>query len=86
MPMIRRYDLASYHVDSAGGGETTICYALLFDDHGDMLVEEHRRYEPFQQDSLSLIRPAQFDNYTIAGVSLRQLVLKKLQEILPDGD
>ena len=86
MRMIRRYDLASYYVDSAGGGGTTICYALVFDEHGEMLVEEHRRYEPFQQDGVSLIRPAEFDNYTIAGAPLRQLVLRKLQEILPEGD
>lgn len=84
--MIRKYDLASYYIDSAGGGGTTICYALVFDEQGEMLVEEHRRHEPFQQDSLSQIRPAQFDNFTIAGVPLRQLVLKKLQEILPAGD
>ena len=83
--MIRKYDLASYYIDSAGGGGTTISYTLVFDEQGEMLVEEHRHYEPFQQESRSQIRPAQFENYTRAGVTLR-LVLKKLQEILPAGD
>jgi hypothetical protein len=84
--MIRKFDLTAFFIDSGGRGGTTIRYALVFDERGEMLVEEHRLHEPFQQDSLSQIRPAQFDNYTIAGVSLRQLVLKKLQEILPEGD
>jgi len=85
--MIRRYQLASYYVDSAGGaGGTNISYTLVLTERGEMVVEEHRSNKPFGEDRVLEIRPEQFDNYTIAGVPLRQLVTKKLQEILPERD
>ena len=73
--MIRKYELASFYVDSAGGaGETGIGYTLVFTERGEIVVEEHRSHKLFGEESTLEIRPEQFDNYTINGVTLRQLV------------
>lgn len=84
--MIRRYSLASFHVDSIGGSSgTTINYSLVFNERGEMLVEECRTFDdPFQADTVLQIGPKQFDNYTIERMPLRELVIKKLEQILPE--
>ena len=84
--MVRKYLITSFHIDctNAAGG-ATVQYVLVFTERGEMLVEESRTYNhPFNNDTLLEIHPEQFENHTIAGVPLRQLVIKKLEEILPE--
>jgi len=84
--MIRRYSLGSFHVDSTGGPNgTKIDYNLVFNDKGEMLVEECRVYnDPFKPDTVSQIALHQFENYSVQGVPLRELVIRKLEQILPE--
>jgi hypothetical protein len=71
-------------MDSVGAAFVSIWYTLVFNEQAEMVVEEYRDYnQPFNEDRVTLIRPEKFDEYTVNGISLRQLVLKKLEEILP---
>ena len=50
-----------------------------------MLVEECRVYnDPFKPDTVSQIALHQFENYSVQGVPLRELVIRKLEQILPE--
>ena len=86
--MIRRYSLASFHVDSTQGPNgTKIDYTLVFNERSEMRVEECRTYnDPFQADTVLQIESKQFDNYSVEGVPLRELVRKKLEQILPEKE
>jgi hypothetical protein len=82
LEMRREYPLTSFEIDSAKAQCVTVWYTLIFNDQGEMVVEEYRDFgPPFYKDSVTVIPPEKFDNYTVNGTSLRQLVLKKLEEI-----
>jgi hypothetical protein len=78
--MIRKYFLDS---ESKPGG-TDISYSLIFDNQGNMLVEEHQDFDqPYKKDRFAQLNSANFDNFKVNGISLKELVVKKLNEILP---
>jgi hypothetical protein len=82
--MNREYPLTCFELDSTGGQIITIRYTLFFSDQAKMVVKEYRSFNhPFKEASASIIPPDSFDKHTVNGSPLRQLVLKKLEEILP---
>ena len=83
--LIRDYLLGSYpltSVDSPGGD--TAWYTLIFNEKGNMAVEVHRDFnQPFKNDRVDDVPPEKWDGIVVNGVLLRELVIKKLKEILP---
>ena len=84
--MHREYPLASFIVESVGGRDcgTAISYILVFNSQAEMLVKELREFRsPFQPDTVTFIAPERFGEYTIDELSLREVVIKMLERILP---
>jgi len=78
--MIREYPIGS---ETKPGGDT-IWFTLIFDEQGEMYVEMcHDFNQPAKNDKMTHLRAENFDKFTVNGVSLRQLVVRKLSEILP---
>jgi hypothetical protein len=82
--MHRDYLLGSYELDSVSSpGGTTVWYSLIFDEKGNMTVEQHHDFDqPFKKDRVQDLPPDKWDNFIVNGVPLRELVIKKLKEIL----
>ena len=75
--MLRKYPIGSE--DKPGG--TTIWFTLIFDERGEMYVEMcHDFDQPYKNDRVTQLRAENFDNFTIDGVPLRQLVIKSASE------
>ena len=77
-----------YAVASADGGigwdET---YNLIFTDKGELVVRVIRDYsQDYKTPDVREIEPKDFAAVKVGGVSLRDLVLKKLAEILPNSN
>jgi len=69
-------------VSSPGG--TTVWYSLIFDEKGNMAVEQYHDFsQPYKNDRTTDIPPENWGNHEVNGVPLRQLVINKLKEILP---
>jgi hypothetical protein len=83
--MRRDYLLGSYPLDSVSSpGGDTIWYSLIFDEKGNMAVEQHHDFnQPYKNDRVTDLPPENWDNFQVNGVPLRQLVINKLKEILP---
>jgi hypothetical protein len=76
--MIRKYHLTSKQ-------ETD--YTLIFDDDGKMLVNEYKDFEqPYKNPRSTNIPPDNFGNFMVEGQSLKDLVMKKLEHILPPSN
>jgi len=85
--MNREYPLTSFHLDSTGGQVITIRYTLFFNEQAEMVVKEYRSFNhPFKEPNASFIPPDSFNKHTVNGSPLRQLVLEKLEEILPPSN
>lgn len=86
--MLRDYLLGSFPLDSINkSGGTVIWYSLIFNERGEMVVEEYCDLDqPYKNDRVTDITPDKFDSYQVNGVPLRELVIKKLKEILPKSN
>lgn len=59
-------------------------YWLIFTDKGEMVVRTIKDYsQDYKTPDVDEIEPKDFDKFTVNGISLRLLVLEKLQKILP---
>lgn len=83
--MFRTHLLGKYPLDSISQpGGTIIWYTLIFNERGELAVEEYYDLDqPYKNDRSTDISPENFDKYQVNGVPLRELVIKKLKEILP---
>jgi hypothetical protein len=73
--VIREYHLTSEREDF---------FTLMFDENGRMFVEIYRDYEqPHKKPISTYVQPEEFEKYTVGEISLKEVVVKKLQEILP---
>jgi len=72
--MLRKYQIAS-------DGEET--FALIFDHDGGMFVERYRdsKQAP-KKRRVTRIAPDNFDKFKVGHISLKEVVVKKLQAIL----
>jgi hypothetical protein len=78
--LIRSFPLDS--INKPGG--TEIFYSLIFDESGNMAVEEFYDFDqPHKSGRAMFIAPEDFDKYEVNRVPLRNLVVNKLKEILP---
>ena len=78
--LIRSFPLDS--INKPGG--TEIFYSLIFDENGNMAVEEFHDFDqPHKNSRAMFIAPENFDKHEVNGVPLRKLVVNKLKEILP---
>ncbi|HUA67401.1 MAG TPA: hypothetical protein VMA13_02530 [Candidatus Saccharimonadales bacterium] len=76
--MIRKYQLTS---------EWETDYTLIFDDNGKMFVNEYKDFEqPYKNPRSMDIPPENFGNFTVNGKTLKELVVKKLEQILPPSN
>jgi hypothetical protein len=73
--MIRKYHLTSkWETD----------YTLIFDDDGKMFVNEYKDFEqPYKKPRSTDISPENFANMKLEGQTLKELIVKKLEQILP---
>lgn len=83
--VLRDNFIGSFPLDSINKpGGTEIWYSLIFDENGNMAVEEYHDFnQPYKSDRVTDISPENFDKYEVNGVPLRTLVINKLKEILP---
>lgn len=72
--MLRKYQIASE-------GEDT--FALIFDHDGRMFVERYKdSKEAHNKRRVTHIAPDNFDKFKVGHISLKEVVVKKLQAIL----
>lgn len=77
---LRRYYLAS----EDGGMASDTSYSLIFTTDGHLFVRVVKDFEqPYKTPDIREILPAAFSTTTVNGISLSELVAKKLSEILP---
>jgi len=76
-------NLRKYWLGSTGGlNEKT--YELVFSGSGEMYVQYTIDYDqPYRKDGGGTLKAENFSNHHIYGVSLLEIVRKKLLEILP---
>ena len=80
MNYLRKYFLAS----EDGGIAWDKSYSLVFSFDGHMRVLVIKQYEqPYKTPDVEEIDPESFDRLKIDGVSLKEIVLSKLNDILP---
>ncbi|MGA9776753.1 MAG: hypothetical protein WBS33_00610 [Verrucomicrobiia bacterium] len=76
--MIRKYHLTS---------ERESYYTLIFDDDGKMFVNEYKDFDqPYKKPRSTDIPPENFGNFKLEEGTLKELVVKKLGQILPPSN
>jgi hypothetical protein len=80
MKQLRKYHLASE--DRGIGSDRN--YSLIFTDTGEMYVRQVEDFEqPYKTPTVNEIYPSEFGKILVEGEPLREIVIKKLDEILP---
>jgi hypothetical protein len=76
--MIRKYHLTN---------ERESYYTLVFDDDGKMFVNEYTDFDqPYKKPRSIDILPENFGNFKLEEGTLKELVIKKLGQILPPSN
>ena len=78
--IIRRYGIAS---EQCPDGPNYMLFYLAFRSDGSMCVLRRKTSERPQEEQDFEISPAEFDGYSVNGTSLRAIVVKALEQILP---
>ena len=80
MRYLRKYRLVS----EDGGMAWDQTYSLVFTFDGQMRVLVVKQFEqPYKTPDIHELAPSEFGRYSVNGTSLKDIVLAKLDEILP---
>lgn len=70
------------HLDSVNKAQGTVWFTLVFDNPDRFFVEERfDSNQPFLKNKVKEIKPGEFDQHTVNGVSLSKLVNLQLNEL-----
>ena len=77
--------MRKYYLSSEDGGIAwDKTYSLVFTFDAQMRVLIVKEFEqPYKTPDVEEVQPKDFDRHTVRGIPLREIVLNKLDEILP---
>lgn len=81
--ILRRY----YLISEDGGAAGDVSYALIFTTTGEMVVRVTKHHaQQYKAPEIHDVSAREFLRVTIGGKSLQELIVRKLDEILPCGE